>query len=160
VICTGGGSRKITVPGSELTANHNDAWELKSNSPYMIVIGAGAPGAHVASIFNLFGSKVQLFLTRRRLLLTEDEDMSRSVAQAFRESGIDVREDFGAIESFEQTEAGIRMTFRKGDKRESAAASLAVSAIGWVANTEGLDLVNAEVQTDSRGFVKVDQFLQ
>jgi dihydrolipoamide dehydrogenase len=82
------------------------------------------------------------------------------VAQAFRESGIDVRENFGAIESFEKTMAGIRMFFRKDNKRESAEASLAVSAIGWVANTAGLNLANAGVETDGRGFIQVDQFLR
>ena len=160
VICTGGVSRKLNVPGGELAATHSDAWGLKSIPPSMIVIGAGATGAQVASIFNAFGSKVQLFHTGARILPTEDEDVSRSVAQAFRESGIDVHEKFGVIESFEQTPTGIRMFFRKNDQRESVEASLAVSAIGWVANTKGLDLVNAGVQTDSRGFIQVDQFLQ
>ena len=160
VVCTGGVSRKLTVPGSELTATHSDAWQLKSVPPSMIVIGAGATGAQVASIFNAFGSKVQLFHAGSRILPTEDEDVSRSVAQAFRESGIDVRENFGAIESFEQTSDGIRMLFRKDDKRERAEASLAVSAVGWVANTDGLDLVNAGVETDGRGFIQVDQFLR
>ncbi len=160
VVCTGGVSRKLTVPGSEFTATHSDAWQLKSVPQSMIVIGAGATGAQVASIFNAFGSKVQLFHAGPRILPTEDEDVSRSVAQAFRESGIDVRENFGVIESFEQTQAGIKMLFRKDDKRESAEASLAVSAIGWVANTDGLDLANAGVETDGRGFIKVDQFLK
>lgn len=160
VVCTGGVSRKLTVPGSELTATHSDAWQLKSIPPSMIVIGAGATGAQVASIFNAFGSKVQLFQSGPRILPTEDDDVSRSVAQAFRESGIEVHENFGVIESFEQSQAGVRMFFRKDDKRKSAEASLAVSAIGWVANTEGLDLVKAGVETNSRGFIKVDQFLR
>lgn len=160
VVCTGGVSRKLTVPGSELTATHSDAWQLKSIPPSIIVIGAGATGAQVASIFNAFGSKVQLFHAGRRILPTEDEDVSHSVAQAFRESGIDVREDFGAIESLEQTQTGVRMFFRKNDKRESAEASLVVSAIGWVANTVGLDLENAGVETDGRGFIQADEFLR
>lgn len=160
VLCTGGVSRQLNVPGGELTATHSDAWQLKSIPQSMIVIGAGATGAQVASIFNAFGSKVQLFHTGPRILPTEDEDVSRSVAQAFRESGIDVREDFGAIESFEQTKAGITMFFRKDDKRESAEAFLAVTAIGWVANTAGLNLANAGVETDGRGFIQVDQFLR
>ena len=160
ILCTGGVSRKLTVPGGELTATHSDAWQLKSIPPSMIVIGAGATGAQVASIFNAFGTKVQLFHAGPRIVPTEDEDVSRAVAEGFRESGIDVRENFGVIESFEQTATGIRMNFRKDDKRESAEASLAVSAIGWVANTEGLDLASAGVETDSRGFIQVDQFLR
>lgn len=160
VVCTGGVSRNLTVPGSELTATHSDAWGLKSIPPSMIVIGAGATGAQVASIFNAFGSRVQLFHSGARILPTEDEDVSRAMSQAFRESGIDVRENFGVIESFERTPAGVEMFFRKDDQRESAAAALAVSAIGWVANTQGLDLAHAGVEKDSRGFIQVDQFLQ
>lgn len=44
VVCTGGVSRKLTVPGSELTATHSDAWQLKSIPPSMIVIGRGRDG--------------------------------------------------------------------------------------------------------------------
>ena len=160
VVCTGGVSRELNVPGGELTATHSDAWGLKSIPPSMIVIGGGATGAQVASIFNAFGCKVQLFHAGPRIVPTEDEDVSRAVAQGFRESGIDVREDFGVIESFEKTVDGIRMIFRKDDRRESAEASLAVRSIGWVANTNGLDLPNAGVETDRRGFIQVDQFLR
>ena len=37
---------------------------------------------------------------------------------------------------------------------------MAVIAVGWRANTAGLNLVEAGVETDSRGFVRVDRFLQ
>src|SRR5215813_12257296 len=33
VVCTGGLSRNLTVPGGELTATHSDAWALKSVPP-------------------------------------------------------------------------------------------------------------------------------
>jgi hypothetical protein len=48
-----------------------------------------------------------------RILSTEDEDVSAAAAVAFRESGMVVRENFGAIESFEKTPTGIRMVFSK-----------------------------------------------
>jgi len=160
IICTGGGSRRLSVPGSELSATHSDAWSLTSVPPSMIVIGAGATGAQVASIFNAFGSKVQLFHTGTRILPTEDEDVSAAVAAAFRESGIAVRENFGCIESFEKTASGVRMWFSKDGKRESAEASLVVTAIGWIAETADLDLAKAGVETNKRGFIGVDEFLR
>ena len=49
-----------------------------------------------------------------------------------------MREDFGTIESFEKTPSGIRMHFSKNGNRESAESTLAVVAIGWVANTSRL----------------------
>lgn len=160
IICTGGVSRRLSVPGFELTATHSDAWALTSVPPSMLVIGAGATGAQVASIFNAFGSRVQLFQAGPRILPTEDEDVSAAVAAAFRESGIVVRENFGDIESFEKTPSGVRMMFTKDGLRGSAEAALAVVAVGWVANVTGLNLATAGVETNQRGFVGVDAYLR
>ncbi len=160
IICTGGVSRRLSVPGFELTATHSDAWALTSVPPSMLVIGGGATGAQVASIFNAFGSRVQLFQAGRRILPTEDEDVSAAVAAAFRESGIVVRENFGNIESFEKTPSGVRMIFAKDGLRDSAEAALAVVAVGWVANVAGLNLATAGVETNQRGFVGVDAYLR
>ncbi|HYV07771.1 MAG TPA: NAD(P)/FAD-dependent oxidoreductase [Blastocatellia bacterium] len=160
IICTGGVSRRLSVPGFELTATHSDAWSLTTVPPSMLVIGGGATGAQVASIFNAFGSRVQLFHAGPRIVPTEDEDVSREVAAAFRESGIAVREDFGEIESFEKTAGGIRMTFSKNGQRDSAEAALAVVAVGWVAGTAQLKLAAAGVELDPRGFVQVDEYLR
>src|SRR6266403_715548 len=82
VICTGGVSRRLPVPGFELTNTHSDAWGLTSIPPSMLVVGAGATGVQVASIFNAYGSRIQLFQTGPRILPSEDEDVSAAVAAA------------------------------------------------------------------------------
>ncbi len=160
IVCTGGASRRLSVPGFELTHTHSDAWGLTSVPPSMLVIGAGATGVQVASIFNAFGSRIQLFQTGPRILPSEDEDVSAAVAAAFRESGIVVHENIGAIQSFEKTPAGVRMIFSGNGDCDSAEAALAVVAVGWVADTSGLKLATAGVETDHRGFVKVDEYLR
>ena len=93
------------------------------------MVGGGATGAQVASIFNAFGSKIQLFQTGPRILPTEDEEVSAVVAQLFRESGITVRENFGAIDSFEKIGTGTRMHFSKDGKHKSTDAALVVTAV-------------------------------
>jgi dihydrolipoamide dehydrogenase len=160
IVCTGGVSRRLPVPGFELTATHSDAWALTSIPPSMLVIGAGATGAQVASIFNDFGTRVQLFQAGPRILPTEDEDVSAAVAAAFRESGIDVREAFGTIDSFEKTADGVRMVYTKDGQRHGAEAALAVVAVGWVADTSALNLNSVGVETNARGFVQVDDYLR
>ena len=160
VICTGGTSRQLSVPGADLTATHSDAWALTTVPASMIVIGGGATGAQVASVFNAFGSRIALFHSGPRILPTEDEEVSVAVAAAFRESGIEVREAFGVIESFEKTRDGVRMSFSRDGQQDHAEASLAVTAIGWAANTASLDLARAGVETDTRDFVRVDEFLK
>jgi dihydrolipoamide dehydrogenase len=161
IICTGGVSRRLPVPGFELTSTHSDAWRLTSVPPSMLVIGAGATGMQVASIFNAFGSRIQLFEAAPRILMTEDEDVAAAVRTAFRESGMVVQENFGAIESFEKTATGVQMIFSKDGKRDSAEATLAVVAVGWVADTAGLNLAAAGVEVDDRRrFIKVDEYLR
>jgi dihydrolipoamide dehydrogenase len=160
IICTGGTSRRLAVPGFELTHTHSDAWSLASVPPSMLVIGGGATGAQVASIFNAFGSRVQLFHAGTRILPTEDEDVSSAVASAFRASGIVVHHNFGDIESFEKTATGVRMRFSKNGVDDFADAAIAVVAVGWVANVAPLNLAAAGVETNERGFVRIDDYLR
>jgi dihydrolipoamide dehydrogenase len=160
IICTGGVSRRLRLPGFELAATHSDAWALASVPASMLVIGAGATGAQVASIFNAFGSRIQLFQAGPRILPTEDEDVSAAVADAFREAGIVVLENFGDIQSFEKTPDGVRMIFSKDGILDSAEAALAVAAVGWVANTAALNLETAGVAINQRGFVQIDEYLR
>jgi pyruvate/2-oxoglutarate dehydrogenase complex dihydrolipoamide dehydrogenase (E3) component len=160
ILCTGGLSRALSVPGAELTVTHSDAWGLKKVPASILVVGAGATGAQVASIFSAFGSRIHLFQRAARIIPTEDEDVSAAVAAAFRSQGIDVREDFGAIDSFERTQAGIRMNFSREGIRDSVEAELAVVAAGWVADTAGLNLPAAGVRLNARGYVEVNARLR
>lgn len=160
IIATGGVSRQLSVPGAELTSTHSDAWALTVVPPSMLVIGAGATGAQLASIFNAFGTRIHLFQSGSRIIPREDADVSAAVAAAFRAAGITVHENFGAIESFEKSAAGVRMNYSRDGEHLSAEAALAVVATGWVANTSGLDLAKPGAVVDERGFVRVDQYLQ
>jgi hypothetical protein len=74
IICTGGVSRRLDVPGFELTSTHSDAWSLARVPPSMVVVGAGATGVQVASIFDAFGTRVALLEAGPRILATEDEE--------------------------------------------------------------------------------------
>jgi len=156
ILCTGGVSRRLPIPGFELTATHSDAWALTSVPPSMLVIGSGATGAQVASVFNAFGTRVRLFEAGPRILATEEPEVSAAVADAFRSRGVHVHEGFGAIEAFEASPQGVRMVYAKDGARFMAEAALAVCAVGWSANTAALDLAAAGVETDARGFIKVD----
>lgn len=160
ILCTGGISRRLPIPGFELTKTHSDAWRLTSVPPSMVVVGGGATGVQVASIFNALGSRVQLFEAGPRILRAEDDDVASALAAAFRESNMIVRESFGVIESFENVPAGVRMTFSKDGKRDSAEAALAIVAFGWVADVGDMNLPAAGVSLDQRGFVKVDEYLR
>ena len=160
IICTGGTSRPLPVPGFELTATHSDAWNLSSVPPSMLVIGAGATGVQVASIFNAFGSRVHLVEIAPRILMSEDREVSEAVGAALAASGVHIVEDAGTIDRFERCAAGLRLLHSSGNRQHSIEAALAVVAAGWVADTGGMHLDRAGVQTDRRGYVEVDAQLR
>jgi pyruvate/2-oxoglutarate dehydrogenase complex dihydrolipoamide dehydrogenase (E3) component len=126
----------------------------------MLVIGAGATGVQVASIFNAFGSRVHLVEVGPRILMSEDRDVSEAVAAALAASGVQIVQDAGTIDRFERCTAGVRMLHSSAGGQQSIEAALAVVAAGWVADTAGLALDRAGVQTSRRGYVEVDAQLR
>ena len=160
ILCTGGVSRQLPLPGFELTCTHSDAWRLESAPDSLLVIGAGATGVQVASIFNAFGSRVTLFEAAPRILMSEDEQVAAAMSTALHASGVRVLEHAGTIERFEPSPAGVRLVYSGRDTQAEIDATLAVVAVGWLANTDPLDLAVAGVETDPRGYIKVDSQLR
>ena len=137
VICSGGISRPLGVPGGELAVTPADAFGLRAVPKSLLVIGAGATGAQVASIFNAFGSKIVLCQAGPRIIASEDAEVSAEVARAFRDDGIDIFEDCGSAVRIDAISDGVRTTFHNGRVVDAA---LVVRSIGWIADTEGLNV--------------------
>ena len=160
ILCTGGVSRELALPGFDLTYSPSDAWGLSSVPASMLVIGAGATGVQVASIFNAFGSRVTLFEAAPQILMSEDRDVSEAIGAALSASGIEVVEDAGTIERFEPCDIGVRLVHSDHGTRRVKEATVAVVAVGWVADTAELNLGAAGVELDQRGYVRVDAQLR
>lgn len=160
IIATGGVSRKLPIPGFELTSTHSDAWSLTDVPESMVIVGAGATGIQLASVFNAFGSRIELFEAAPRILAAEDDHVAAAVRSAFRDNGIALHESFGSIESFEKTPRGVRMNVDRGGAKDSIEADLVVVAVGWTAATTDLNLAAAGVELGPRGFIAVDDHLQ
>lgn len=159
VICSGGVSRALDVPGAELTVTPAAAFSLTALPKSMIVIGAGATGAQVASIFSALGSSVTLCQAGPRIIASEDAEISDAVAAAFREDGIAIYQGFGRIERIDPVANGVRVTLA-GAQHPPLEAEIVVCAVGWTAYTEALKLERAGVETNSRGFIEVDDSLR
>ena len=160
IICTGGMPRRLDLPGFELACTHSDAWTLSAAPASLLVIGGGATGVQLASIFNAFGSRVTLFEAAPRILMSEDDDVAAAVSQALATSGVQVLENAGTIDRLESSPGGVRLSYSHVGTSRHIDATLPVVAVGWVADTAGLNLPAAGVQTDSRGYVQVDAQLR
>ena len=160
VVCVGGVPRSLPVPGGELALTHSAAWAIEQPPGSMIVIGGGATGTQGASVFQAFGTQVELIQVNGSILPGGDEDVSAAVSDGFRRRGIAVQERVDSIDVVEQTHGAMRVTLTIDGVRRTSTADVVLAAIGWAANVDALGLSSIGVELDGRGFIAVDDYQQ
>jgi len=152
VIATGGHPVRPAFPGGELCIISDDAFYLKTMPPHITIIGGGYIAVEFAGIFAGLGARVDL-ITRQTLPLRGfDEDLREGLAEAMATQGIHLYPG-KTIASVEQDGLARLVHLADGTMIETG---LVFSAIGRVANTAGLGLDRAGVETDGFGAVSVD----
>jgi len=159
IICAGGRSRSLDIPGAEHAIGVNDLWSLPALPRAAVIVGASATGCQLASILAAFGTQVTLIDRSPRILGTADDLISSEIAEAFGERGITVVTGMEDIEQITRTDDGLCLHYRHSGQTHQQPADIVLLAIGWPANTASLNLEAAGVQT-KRGTILVDERLQ
>ena len=68
IVCVGGHSRRLPIPGTELATVPDEVLELPRLPDRLAVIGAGNTGAQLATVFAAFGADVTLLDVAPRVL--------------------------------------------------------------------------------------------
>jgi dihydrolipoamide dehydrogenase len=150
------GSVSLPIPGVEFDGRVVDtwgAWSLPEMPKRIVVVGAGASGAEIASGYGRFGTEVILVEMLDQLLPAEDKDIAKIVERAFRKQNIEVV--LGTkVESVEAGKDSVKVKY--GDK-EAEVDYLCIAG-GRAPDTEGLGLSEAGVETEENGRVKVEDY--
>src|SRR5690606_26252491 len=93
-----------------------------------------------------------------RVLPIEDEEVSKTLHRAFDKQGIKIHVDT-KCENFRVGKNSVKVDLVSGDKKTEVEAEVLLSAIGVVANIEGVLGAAAKVELD-RNYVKVDDNYQ
>ena len=83
------------------------------------------PNERKCIVPSVLGAGIQLFEMGPRILMSRMKMSRRLLLWRFRESWMVIEENFGAVESFETTPTGVRMTFSKDGRRNSTEANSA-----------------------------------
>lgn len=159
VIATGSSPALPNIPGLADAAplTSDTIWELRERPERLVVLGGGAIGCELAQAWARLGSTVTLVHRGARLLPKEDPDASAIVTDALRADG--VRVVLEARAAGVRGEGGGRGVLVLEDGSEHPFDALLV-ATGRTPRTAGLGLDSAGVDTDERGFVRVDATLR
>lgn len=134
-----------------------------------VVLGAGAIGMELGSVWNAFGSEVSIVELADRALPLEDAEASLVVRKAFEKRGIKFiighgasgmeKKDSSIIVSLKPADASPPDGSAKVDTPASLEADAVLVAVGRRPNTEGLGLEELGIKLE-RGFVQVGEYGQ
>ncbi|WP_309102771.1 NAD(P)/FAD-dependent oxidoreductase [Microbacterium sp.] len=160
LICVGGHSKRLPIPGAELAIVPEEVLSLRELPRRVAVIGAGNTGAQLVTVFASFGSEVTLLDVAPRLLMASDGAISAAVAAAFSQHGVDVHAGIETVTSLERSDAGeIRLAWREAGETRSSGFDAVVMATGWPADVEDLGLEHAGIAIE-RSAIPVDRYFR
>ena len=158
------GARPGGVPVDGLddvpTLDSTTIMELDEVPQRLLVLGGGYVGLEFAQMFRRFGSEVAVVQRGPQLLAREDADIAEAVAEILRQDGVEVLLGTEAQSIRQDKSGGIELTVNGPDGEGTLSGSHLLVAAGRPPNTDGLNLEAAGVETDGRGFVKVDERLE
>lgn len=151
------GCRMRPIPGLEYDGTKvmtsREALANTKMPKSVIIVGAGAIGVEFAYFFNAFGAKVTLVEMLPQILPVEDEEVSKLLHRAFEKQGIAVHVNT-KCENYRVGKSSVKIDLVAGDKKTEVEADVLLTAIGVVANIEGVLAPNLKVELD-RNYVKV-----
>lgn len=150
------------IPGARWGGRiHNSTTiqQLTERPDRLAVVGAGPIGLEFASIFGQFGSEVTLLDRGQRILPNEDEDVATAAVGALQDAGVKL---VNQVELTEITDGadGVEVAWRDGEGTHLEKFDAVLLATGRTAATVSLGLDAAGIDTDERGFIRVDEKLR
>jgi pyruvate/2-oxoglutarate dehydrogenase complex dihydrolipoamide dehydrogenase (E3) component len=126
---------------------------------HLLVLGGGYVGLEFGQMFSRFGSRVTIVHRDHQLLPREDADVAGALQHALEGEGL--RFVLGATTTRAEKQDGrVALTVEAGGTTETVRGSHLLVATGRRPNTDDLGLQYAGVQTDSRGFIRVNNRLE
>ena len=123
----------------------------------MAVIGGGPIGMEMAQAHLRLGGDVTV-IEGHRVLAKDDPELAAIVADALRAEGLRTRENASVVRA-EKTDGAIRLHLETPDGPDTVDADTLMVATGRRANTDGLGLEAAGIETTERG-IKVTRGLR
>ncbi|HXM81221.1 MAG TPA: FAD-containing oxidoreductase [Burkholderiales bacterium] len=122
---------------------------------HLVIVGGSYIGLEFAQMYRRFGSKVTVVEKAPKLLPREDDDVAQEIRAIMEREGIELRID---AECMELKKKGRRIVVGLAckDGPPLAEGSHLLLAVGRVPNTQDLGLAKAGIETDERGYIKVD----
>jgi len=134
--------------------------ELEERPDSLIIIGGGYIAVEFGHFFAAMGTRVTIIEMANRLILSEEPEISEVLRKALSRR---MTVQTGAlVEEVRKDNKGVVVIAKDQDtgKRRKFTASGIMMAVGRRSNADILKVENSHIETDKRGFIKVDEHLE
>jgi len=153
------GSAPVELKGlpfdGERIISSTEALSLSGVPGRMVVIGAGAIGLELGSVWNRLGAEVLVVEFMDQILPGMDRETTTQLQRLLRRQGLSFQ--LGATAKSAEVEDGkVRLTVVAGDEESVEECDCVLVAVGRRPYTEGLGVEEAGVEVDEQGRIAVD----
>ncbi len=142
---------------NEYIFDSSGALEFKSVPKELCIVGAGVIGLELGSVWRRLGSNVTVLEAQTSFLGSADKDISAEAFKIFKQQGLKI--ELGALVSEAKIGKGkITLSYEKGSKSFKSTFDKVIVAVGRSPYTEGLNLEEAGVRSNDKGFILVNEF--
>ena len=156
IIATGGRARQLPslpIDGKKIIG-YREAMVLPTQPKSMLVVGSGAIGSEFAYFYNSIGTKITIVEFLPRIVPVEDEDISKELEKQFKKQGREVLTNSEVL-SVDTKGEGITAKVKTANGEVTLTADIVLSAVGVVANIEGIGLEELGIKME-KGKIVVD----
>ena len=142
----------------EYIINSDDAVQLKRIPKSLLVIGGGVIGLEFATVYARMGSKVLVIEAMPQILTGTDLEISKTLGRILKKQGVEIMlgTKVGELKKSGKT---VKATFNgegTNGKDETREFDCVLVAVGRRPVTDGLNMQNAGLAPNDRGFIDVD----
>jgi dihydrolipoamide dehydrogenase len=151
------GSKPAPLPhvnlDGERVATSTEALNYKEVPNHLVVIGAGAVGLELGSVWRRFGAKVTVLEVMDRILPEMDHDIARDAMKLLEKQGLEFQLQSRVLEARVE---GKRCVVECAG-REAVLCDRVLVAVGRLPCTDGLNLESLDIKTGQKGYISVDE---
>ena len=156
------GARAFVPPIDGIDAvdylTNRNIFDLTELPRHLVILGGGYIGVEFAQAFRRLGAEVTVIEMLPRLFMREDEDISALVQALLEREGVRVLTGAKATRVAQDGD-GVHVTV-EGDYNEVVSGSHLLVSVGRRPNSDNLNLEAVGVETNERGFIRVDEHLR
>lgn len=157
LIAVGGRPTIPAIPGAEYGIDSNGFFDLNAQPKRVAVVGAGYIAVEIAGVLSALGTETHLFCRKESPLRSFDPMIIDTLMEVMAAEGPALHTHSIPKEVVKEADGSLTLHLENGNSQN---VDVLIWAIGREPSTDAINLAATGVETNQRGYIKVDEYQQ